>query len=428
MNSTVLILDDDPAVLELTATYLNNNGFDTLTSTSAASALEKFNEAAGRVRILIADLTLPDRSGVEVAVELKSRAPSLKTLFISGYAPEDWCHDDMALFKGFPADSARFLRKPYSGHELIARLVELAGILPPGEHVWTANGTAQNLPCIGAGLQTAALYDTMTRLAGMLELAHDALIVRSLAGEIRYWSHGAETLYGWSKDQALGRRADELLRTVFPVPFEHIKLVLHATRRWEGDLYHTVRDGGMVTVASRWAVRDAEDEQVEILEINRDISSQKRVEAGFLAVNRELQSRVEELHRAEQMFRSLLESAPDAMVIVDESGQIVLVNAQTERQFGYSREELLGQSVDMLVPERYRIQHPMHRNGYMDKPHVRSMGEGLELYGLRKSGEEFPVEISLSPIETGTGRLYSSAIRDVSIRKPLARGASHSES
>jgi PAS domain S-box-containing protein len=166
-------------------------------------------------------------------------------------------------------------------------------------------------------------------------------------------------------------------------------------------------------------VLDDAGEVINIIHRVEDVTESIRLRQRGIeqeAANELLQRRA---RQDEGRFRELLEAAPDPIVIVDRSGRVQLVNSQVERLFGYSRAELLHQHVEMLMPARFRQRHAGHRDSYFCNPCVRPMGAGLELYGRRKDGSEFPVEISLSVLKTADGTLVSSAIRDITDRKRI---------
>jgi PAS domain S-box-containing protein len=134
-----------------------------------------------------------------------------------------------------------------------------------------------------------------------------------------------------------------------------------------------------------------------------------------------ISERAQEIERAlwksEERFRQVVESAPNAMVMIGPMGKIVMVNTQTERVFGYRRDELLGQPIEMLIPQRFKDNHPRLRKSFFEDPHSRPMGAGRDLFRLKKDGSEFPIEIGLNPIETEDGKMVLSAIVDISDRK-----------
>ncbi|MGH2910857.1 MAG: PAS domain S-box protein [Solirubrobacteraceae bacterium] len=232
----------------------------------------------------------------------------------------------------------------------------------------------------------------------LLDLAPDAIFARDVERRITFWNRGAQTTYGFTPEEALGVAPRDLLHTEYPIPLEEIERLVTETGGWEGDLVQHTKDGRRLIVESRWAARyDGTGMLAGLLEVNRDITA--RLESQM----------------------ALLELAPDAIVGIGREGLIVLVNAQVEALFGYERDELLGQPVEVLVPERFRRAHSSHRAGYFADPRTRPMGAGLELFGRRRDASEFPAEISLSSIETCQGILGIAAVRDVSDRVRAAR-------
>jgi protein-histidine pros-kinase len=238
----------------------------------------------------------------------------------------------------------------------------------------------------------------------LLDESPDAVIATSREGEVLYWSKGAEILFGYTGTEAVGRTVNDLI--VPPDRVEEERKILREAFETGFSAYESVRrrkDGSPVYVdVSSRTVRDAQGKVEFVLSSKKDITHQRVMR---------------DAKQVEARFRDLLESMPDGIVMINLTGRVVYSNSQAENLFGYSSGELKGKPVEMLLPQRFREAHVGHRSNYFTQPRTRTMGMGLELYGLRKDGTEFPVEISLSPLKTEEGTLVMSAIRDIGERK-----------
>ena len=232
-----------------------------------------------------------------------------------------------------------------------------------------------------------------------------SVIATDCDGAIVFWSEGARRQYGYAPDDVLGRN-ETLLHTPEDVGAGLQQQMMEGALsegKWSGSVERVRKDASRfsagVVITPR---RDADDQPAGFVLVSRDVTEQVRVSR--------------DLERAQAHTRALIESAPDAMVIVNAEGTIQLANAVTEKLFGYDREELIGCPVEILIPERFQGQHPRHRAQFFASPRSRAMGAGLELMGRREDGSEFPIEVGLSPFESEEQPLATASIRDVTDR------------
>ncbi len=251
----------------------------------------------------------------------------------------------------------------------------------------------------------------------LFEFSPDAVVVTDRDGCIIRANAQVERVFGYSRDELVGRPVETLIperfRQIHPGHRRHYDAQPQTRPMGIGlDLFGRRKDGTEFPVDIMLSPIQTAEGHV-VLSVVRDISEKKQSE--------------EALQRSEQQWRSLFEFSPDAIVVSDREGKISEVNGQVETFFGYARSELLGQPIEILIPDRFRQIHPGHRNDYGRQPRVRPMGVGLELYGRRKDGSEFPVDIMLGPVEAGEGRAVLSVIRDLTQKKEAEEALTRSE-
>jgi PAS domain S-box-containing protein len=254
-----------------------------------------------------------------------------------------------------------------------------------------------------------ALRASDARFRGLLDAAPDAMVIADRSGRIVFANRQAQALFGYAVDELVGQPIEAL------IPEGYRARHVEHRNQYVGTPRTRAMGAGLPLLARR---KDGTEFPVEISLSPMETPEGLLVSAAVRDVTerRQIEAR---LRASDARFRGLLDAAPDAMVIADRGGRIVLANRQAQTLFGYDPDEMIGQPIEALIPESYRGGHVHHRERYVANPHTRPMGVGLDLIARRKDGTEFPVEISLSPLETPEGLLVSAAIRDVTSRKRI---------
>ena len=241
-------------------------------------------------------------------------------------------------------------------------------------------------------------------MAQVLDLTN--IVIHDEDGKILYWTTGCQRLYGWSRDEALGKIVHELLKTRYPLPRDDIIAQLRQSGSWQGEIEQQTKDGDLVTIASLWVARPTRNEKIRsILQINSDITDLKRVQA--------------ELMTREAHLRSILDTVPEAMIVIDESGIVSSFSAAAAQLFGYHPEEVIGRNVKMLMPTPYRDEHDSYIGRYLGTGEARIIGYGRVVQGLTKAGQVFPMELAVGEARAGAQRIFTGFIRDLTTRQKM---------
>ena len=245
------------------------------------------------------------------------------------------------------------------------------------------------------------------RYRGLLEAAPDAMVVVNQAGEIVLLNVQAEKRFGYRRDELIGQK----VKNIIPEGFAE-RLVADELRSAEDALAQQIGTGIELTGRRK----DGSEFPIEIMLSPLESSEGILVTAAIrdISVRKEAEKNIV---RMEGRYRGLLEAAPDAMVVVNQQGEIVLLNVQAEKQFGYRRDELVGQQVINIIPEGFAERLVADELRSAEDALAQQIGTGIELTGRRKDGSDFPIEIMLSPLESDEGILVTAAIRDISVRK-----------
>ena len=412
MKIKVLIADDDRALAAALA--------DTVSSAGDLEVVAMRHDADSvvnasviyRPQVILMDVKMPGGGGVAATKRVLEQQPRIAIVGLSA-------HEDQATaMQMLDAGAIAYIVKGMPEREIV-------------DAIRRAGRGQMSMPAeLGAGLfrdlysklaaRTAselAIRASEERAHALLDAMPDALVIVDAQCRIEVANAPTQRMFGYGPGELVGQSIALLVPERFRVSHERMisGFMKHPRTRPVGS--------GIALFGRR---KDGSEFPVDVSLSPIATSGGAAVVAAIRDIT-DVRDADELRHKSDEVFRSVLESAPDAMVVVNPQGHVQIVNSRTEQLFGYTRSELLGMSVDELVPSSLRSSHSAHRARYLRDPQLRPMGRGLELFGKRRDGSEFPVDISLSPLETDDGLLVIAAVRDITDRKLAEKNLARSQ-